>query len=60
MSAKSRGRNNNQSTDMTDKILPFICPEFSVISEMTNLFLFEYCAYMNITMCLKFSKHTWV
>ena len=33
-----RGRNNGRSTDMTGQILPFYCPEFFVIIEMTGHF----------------------
>ena len=37
-----RGRNNGWSMDMTSQILPFYCPEFSVMIEMTgHFFLFS-------------------
>ena len=36
-----RGRNNDQSTDMTDQILHSVCPKFSVITEMTSYFFLE-------------------
>ena len=36
------GENNSQSLDMTNQILPFVCPQFSVIVEMTaHFFLFN-------------------
>ena len=34
----SSGR-NSRSTDLTSQVLPFVCPEFSVIIEMTSHFL---------------------
>ena len=36
-----RGPNNGQSTDMTSHILPFVHPEFPVITEMTGHFCLE-------------------
>ena len=33
-----RHQNNGQSTDMTNQTLPFVCPEFSAVTEMTGHF----------------------